>query len=345
MNILFLLLTIISLLGAPIFLILALFNLIRKKPAKKRFKWAGISALVFISSLVGFGFTMEPPAIPESIELSIPDYQAEYDINTEIPLSITVFPEHADTSSLEYIASGDTLTFSESSVNTGSAEGSFDVYVKSGDNTSNTLSINVIDVNAREKALELAAAEEEKQRALEEAEQKRIEAEKAAAEAEQKRLEEEKAAKEAEQKRLAEEKAAQEAEQKRLEEEKAAQESEQKRLEEEKAAQEIEQKRLAEEKAAQEAEQQTTPQQAQVTQESNSQSNTAPTQNGSNFNTYDNAAQQETSASYVLNTNTHKIHYPSCKSVKKIAPQNYSTSNSSVEELISQGYKTCGNCF
>ena len=93
MNILFLLLTIISLLGAPIFLILALFNLIRKKPAKKRFKWAGISALVFISSLVGFGFTMEPPAIPESIELSIPDYQAEYDINTEIPLSITVFPE------------------------------------------------------------------------------------------------------------------------------------------------------------------------------------------------------------------------------------------------------------
>ena len=303
MNILFLLLTIISLLGAPIFLILALFNLIRKKPAKKRFKWAGISALVFISSLVGFGFTMEPPAIPESIELSIPDYQAEYDINTEIPLSITVFPEHADTSSLEYIASGDTLTFSESSVNTGSAEGSFDVYVKSGDNTSNTLSINVIDVNAREKALELAAAEEEKQRALEEAEQKRIEAEKAAAEAEQKRLEEEK------------------------------------------AAQEMEQKRLAEEKAAQEAEQQTTPQQAQVTQESNSQSNTAPTQNGSNFNTYDNAAQQETSASYVLNTSTHRIHYPSCKSVKRIAPQNYSTSNSSVEELISQGYKTCGNCF
>ncbi len=331
MNILFLLLTIISLLGAPIFLILALFNLIRKKPAKKRFKWAGISALVFISSLVGFGFTMEPPAIPESIELSIPDYQAEYDINTEIPLSITVFPEHADTSSLEYIASGDTLTFSESSVNTGSAEGSFDVYVKSGDNTSNTLSINVIDVNAREKALELAAAEEEKQRALEEAEQKRIEAEKAAAEAEQKRL--------------AEEKAAQEAEQKRLEEEKAAQEAEQKRLEEEKAAQEMEQKRLAEEKAAQEAEQQTTPQQAQVTQESNSQSNTAPTQNGSNFNTYDNAAQQETSASYVLNTSTHRIHYPSCKSVKRIAPQNYSTSNSSVEELISQGYKTCGNCF
>lgn len=216
MNTLFLLLAVISLLSIPIFFILALFSLIRKKPAKKRFKWAGISALVFVSSLVGFGFTMEPPVIPESIELSIPNYQTEYGINTEIPISITVFPEHADTSSLEYIASGNTLTFSKSSINTGSVEGSFDIYVKYDDTISNTLSINVTDINAREKALELAAAEAEKQRALEEEEQKRLDAEKAAAEAEQKRLEEEKAAKEAEQKRLAEEKAAQEAEQKRL---------------------------------------------------------------------------------------------------------------------------------
>lgn len=65
----------------------------------------------------------------------------------------------------------------------------------------------------------------------------------------------------------------------------------------------------------------------------------------SNFNTYDNAGQQNTEAAYVLNTNTMKIHHPSCKSVKKIAPQNYSTSNLSVDELIGQGYSTCGNCF
>ena len=67
--------------------------------------------------------------------------------------------------------------------------------------------------------------------------------------------------------------------------------------------------------------------------------------NGNNFNTYDNKEQQQTSASYVLNTNTMKIHYPSCSSVAKIAPQNYSTSNQSVDELQNQGYSTCGRCF
>lgn len=66
--------------------------------------------------------------------------------------------------------------------------------------------------------------------------------------------------------------------------------------------------------------------------------------NGSNFNTYDNASQQDTSASYVLNTSTHKFHYPSCRSVPKISPKNYSTSNSSRDSLISQGYSSCGIC-
>lgn len=66
--------------------------------------------------------------------------------------------------------------------------------------------------------------------------------------------------------------------------------------------------------------------------------------NGNNFNTYDNQAQQETSASYVLNTSTHKFHNPSCRSVPKIAPKNYETSNSSRDSLISQGYSSCGIC-
>ncbi|MDE7431617.1 MAG: hypothetical protein K2N34_06870 [Lachnospiraceae bacterium] len=65
----------------------------------------------------------------------------------------------------------------------------------------------------------------------------------------------------------------------------------------------------------------------------------------SNFNTYDYPEQHSTEATYVLNTSTKKIHYPSCSSVKKIAPQNYSTSNSSIDELKGQGYTTCGNCF
>ncbi len=67
--------------------------------------------------------------------------------------------------------------------------------------------------------------------------------------------------------------------------------------------------------------------------------------NGENFNTYDNPGQQNTAATYVLNTHTMKIHYPSCSSVKKIAPQNYAESNSSVDALKGQGYSTCGQCF
>lgn len=65
----------------------------------------------------------------------------------------------------------------------------------------------------------------------------------------------------------------------------------------------------------------------------------------SNFNTYDNPEQQQTTDTYVLNTSRHKIHHPSCASVAKIAPKNYATTNSSIAELEAQGYSTCGNCF
>ena len=66
-----------------------------------------------------------------------------------------------------------------------------------------------------------------------------------------------------------------------------------------------------------------------------------------NFNTYDNADQQNTTDTYVLNINpkSMKIHYPSCRSVPKIAPQNYSTSSESLEELKARGFTTCGICF
>ncbi|MBO5147026.1 MAG: hypothetical protein J6C19_16120 [Lachnospiraceae bacterium] len=74
------------------------------------------------------------------------------------------------------------------------------------------------------------------------------------------------------------------------------------------------------------------------------QTNT-PADNGDNFNTYNNAEQQETTQQYVLNTSTHKIHLPSCRDVKKIAPQNYETSNQSIESLISQEYSRCGHCL
>ncbi len=322
MNNIFLLLTIISFLGIPFFMAWAVICMIRKRPSKKRFKYAGASALALVAGLIGFGITMDKVIEPEDIVLSIPGYQEEYDVNTEIPVNITVLPENADAGSLEYISDGGTLTFSESGIITGSLEGSFNIYVKSGDVTSDIISIHVVDIAAREEAERQRAAEEQ-----------------ALKEATQKRLEEEKAAEEAQRKRQEAEKAAEEAEQKRLREEKAAEEAEQKRAAEEKAAAETAQQKPSQEQAAAES------QQTQTVQDSAAQANTSQGGTGNNFNTYDNASQQQTSATYVLNTNTHKIHYPSCHSVRKIAPQNYATSNSSVEELVGQGYTTCGNCF
>lgn len=66
---------------------------------------------------------------------------------------------------------------------------------------------------------------------------------------------------------------------------------------------------------------------------------------GSNFNTYNNTEQQNTEDTWVLNTSSMKIHYPSCKSVSKIAPQNYATSSESLDDLKAKKYTTCGNCF
>lgn len=67
--------------------------------------------------------------------------------------------------------------------------------------------------------------------------------------------------------------------------------------------------------------------------------------NGGNFDTWDNPNQQQTAMAWVLNTNSMKIHYPSCSSVRRIAPQNYATSNESLEALLSRGYTRCGRCF
>lgn len=64
----------------------------------------------------------------------------------------------------------------------------------------------------------------------------------------------------------------------------------------------------------------------------------------SNFNTYDNQKQQETSATYVLNTHTMKFHYPSCNSVPKISPENYGTYTGTRDQAIENGYSPCGKC-
>lgn len=48
---------------------------------------------------------------------------------------------------------------------------------------------------------------------------------------------------------------------------------------------------------------------------------------------------------YVLNTRTHKIHHPGCRSVPTIKPENYATTDKSVDELLEDGYTKCGNCW
>jgi len=47
---------------------------------------------------------------------------------------------------------------------------------------------------------------------------------------------------------------------------------------------------------------------------------------------------------WVLNTSSKKIHKPSCKHVKDIAEKNIAESNLTIEELMQDGYTTCGTC-
>lgn len=73
--------------------------------------------------------------------------------------------------------------------------------------------------------------------------------------------------------------------------------------------------------------------------------NESPNSSENNFDTYDNKEQQNTEQQYVLNTETKKIHLPSCRTVPKIAPENYATTNSDIDSLKSQGYDACGICL
>ena len=52
----------------------------------------------------------------------------------------------------------------------------------------------------------------------------------------------------------------------------------------------------------------------------------------------------ENEAEYVLNTNSKKIHRPTCSSVKDMNPDNKKVSNESKETLINKGYSSCKLC-
>lgn len=58
----------------------------------------------------------------------------------------------------------------------------------------------------------------------------------------------------------------------------------------------------------------------------------------------ENENQENSTATYILNTNTMKIHYPSCSSVGKMSEQNKMETNKSVDELEAEGYVPCKIC-
>ncbi len=47
---------------------------------------------------------------------------------------------------------------------------------------------------------------------------------------------------------------------------------------------------------------------------------------------------------YILNTNTRKFHYPSCKSVMQMKDKNKKEYHGTREDVIGMGYDPCGNC-
>ena len=53
---------------------------------------------------------------------------------------------------------------------------------------------------------------------------------------------------------------------------------------------------------------------------------------------------QPAGTDYVLNTNTRKFHYPSCRSVKTMKPKNTQYYNGTRDEVIAKGYDPCQNC-
>lgn len=47
---------------------------------------------------------------------------------------------------------------------------------------------------------------------------------------------------------------------------------------------------------------------------------------------------------YILNTNTHKFHYPGCSSVNQMAEKNKQSFTGTRDEVIAMGYDPCGRC-
>lgn len=122
------------------------------------------------------------PKKAESLELSIPLSKDAYDINTDIPVEISVSPNGSAIDGLEYFTDSNTVTFTDSIINTGQTEGDYSFYVRAGDVESNILSIHVVDFTAQNEATRKA----EEERLAKEAEEQKAAEEQAAQQAKEK---------------------------------------------------------------------------------------------------------------------------------------------------------------
>ena len=56
------------------------------------------------------------------------------------------------------------------------------------------------------------------------------------------------------------------------------------------------------------------------------------------------AAEESSEITYVLNVNSQKFHYPYCPSAEDTKPENRRDSTESREEIIAKGFKPCKRC-
>ena len=161
----------LALIGFLGFFITNIYMIIQAVKKKFRKKLLLPPLICFILFIIGASLMPSSTKVAiKTIQISLENQETEYDINQTIPVSISVEPSDADISDLTYISSAgksDTFTFTDNKIETGTAEGSYEIYVKCGDIESNKLSITVVDVAARKAAQEQAELETQKQAELE----------------------------------------------------------------------------------------------------------------------------------------------------------------------------------
>lgn len=82
----------------------------------------------------------------------------------------------------------------------------------------------------------------------------------------------------------------------------------------------------------------------QNTEIKNTEANNTETKNTDNYTQTDNTTAANTTETYILNTNTKKIHKPDCDLVKNIKAKNRKEYAGQKETLLEQGYSACRKC-